>query len=253
MPPPMQHPGGPQGAPGGPGGTGPQATVPDPRYQEPHQYAGEQEFQPAGRRERRAAKRAQRGPRRWLWLVVVAGVFVAAVAGAGVFFIQTARAGYYIGEENGNVVLFRGTTQKMPMISLSRKADRQPNPPIKVSDLPQDRAQAVRATYTVKGPAALDDLVRAVCRYSLRDDGGKVAVRRGVEQNDCAPTTVRPGTITLAELPVSDQNSVRDGKFSYIGVAAADKKIAELSARVELCRGAHPTIKDCPAPSRGRS
>ncbi|MFC5187804.1 Stp1/IreP family PP2C-type Ser/Thr phosphatase [Actinomadura harenae] len=248
--PPMQHPGAPQP---GPGGTGPQATVPDPRYQEPQQFAAEQQFQPAGRRERRAAKRAHRGPRRWLWLVVVAGVFVVAVAGGGVFFIQTARAGYYVGEQNGNVVLFRGTTQKMPLISLSRKADEQPNPPIKVSDLPQDRAQAVRATYTVKGPQALDDLVKAVCKYSLRDEGGKVAIKRGVEQSDCAPTTVKPGTITVSELPTSDQNSVRDGKFTYVGVAGADKKIAELSARVDLCRGAHPTIKDCPAPSRGRS
>ncbi|MEV5573434.1 Stp1/IreP family PP2C-type Ser/Thr phosphatase [Spirillospora sp. NPDC052269] len=250
MPPPMQHPGGPQG---GPGGTGPQATVPDPRYQEPPQFAAEQEFQPAGRRERRAAKRAQRGPRRWLWLVLVAGVFVVAVAGGGVFFIQTARAGYYIGEQNGNVVLYRGTTQKMPLISLSSKADRQPNPPIKVSDLPQDRAQAVKATYTVKSPAALDDLAKAVCKYSLRDEGGKVAIKKGFDQGDCPSTTVRPGTVTVAELPASDQNSIRDGKFSYIGQALADKKISELTVRAEQCRAGHSTIKDCPTASRGRS
>ncbi|MCP2340655.1 Stp1/IreP family PP2C-type Ser/Thr phosphatase [Actinomadura rupiterrae] len=250
MPPPMpHHPGGQAG----PHGTGPQATVPDPRYQEQPYAAAEQEYQPAGRRERRAAKRASRGPRRWLWLVVVAGVFVVAVVGGGVFFVQTARSGYYVGEQNGTVVLYRGTTQKVPLISLSRKADRQPNPPIKVSDLPQDRAQAVRAKYTVKGPGALDDLAKAVCKYSLRDEGGKVAIRFGVDQNDCAPKTVQAGTIPLTELPTSDLNNVRDGKYSFIGVDLAEKKIADLTERVGQCHGPHPAIKDCPAPSRGRS
>ncbi|WP_067451062.1 Stp1/IreP family PP2C-type Ser/Thr phosphatase [Actinomadura macra] len=195
-------------------------------------------------------RRARRGgTRRWTWLVVVAGVVVVAVAVGGVYLVQNVRNGYYIGEEGGRVVLYRGTTDEFPLLDLSRKAPAkdQPNPPIMVVDLPQNLQQQVKATYSVKGPAALNQLKNSVCKYVLMEEGGKVAVAQGRGQKDCPQGKPKPSDIPVAELPGSDATAVSKGSLVFVGQAAADAKLNELRVRREECKANNPAIKDCPS------
>ncbi|WP_242910725.1 Stp1/IreP family PP2C-type Ser/Thr phosphatase [Actinomadura terrae] len=202
-----------------------------------------------------APGRARRGgARKWTWLVVAAGVVVVAVAAGGVYLVQTVRNGYYIGEEGGQVVLYRGSTDEFPLIDLSRKAapKDQPNPPIPVADLPQNLQQQVKATYSVKGPAALNDLKNSVCKYVLVAEGDKVAVAKGKGQRDCPQGTPKASDLPVAELPRSDATAVSKGTLAFVGQAAADAKLNELRARRDECKTPNPTIQDCPA-GRGKS
>ncbi|GAA4135913.1 Stp1/IreP family PP2C-type Ser/Thr phosphatase [Actinomadura keratinilytica] len=196
---------------------------------------------PAGRR--------RRGPRRWTWLIVTAGVAVVGLAAVGFVGLQSVRNGYYIGEENGQVVLFRGTTQQVPGLDLSRKAAAkdQPNPPIMVSDLPQDKQKAVKETYTVSGPKAVQDLQNAVCKYSLREQDGKVVIVQGADQKNCRARTVAQSTVNTSELPESDAAGVRQGSFAFVGRSQAEQKLADLERRRDACRTGSQRIQGCPA------
>ena len=188
------------------------------------------------------------GFRRWTWLVVVAGVVVIGLLAGGFFLLQNVRNGYYIGEQNGQVVLFRGTTQQVAGLNLSRKEKNQPSPPIMVADLPQDLQQQVKETYAVDGPKeAWAALQKAVCKYSLVDDGGKIAIVRGRAQNNCKQTNIKTSDVPVGELPGSDATALRKGQMTFIGQAAAEQKLQELTARRDQCKSPNSRIPDCPS------
>ncbi|MFC6883579.1 Stp1/IreP family PP2C-type Ser/Thr phosphatase [Actinomadura yumaensis] len=207
---------------------------------------GAMQAAPAGRR---------RGPRRWTWLVVVAGVVVVGLAAGGFAALQYVRGGYYIGEENGRVVLYRGTNDKVPGLSLSRKAAAkdQANPPIMLADLPQDRQQDVKATYTVDGPSALNELKNAVCKYVLSVESGNVVIVKGKGQKNCQESKVKNSQIQVAELPSSDATAVGRNTLAFIGQAAAEQKLKELGEHRNACKTAKPAPSGCPASAGGRS
>ncbi|MGI5324675.1 Stp1/IreP family PP2C-type Ser/Thr phosphatase [Actinomadura nitritigenes] len=203
---------------------------------------------PQGMQEPMAAPRRRGGgARRWTWLIVVAGVVVVAVVAGGFVLVQNVRNGYYIGSEDGKVVLYRGTTQKVPGISLSRKADKQPNPPILVADLPLDLQAQVKGTYSVNGPSALDDLKNRVCKYVLTEEAGKVVVVKGQGQRNCQEKKITNSDIPLSELPTSDATAVTKGGLAFIGQQAAEAKLKELGDRRDECKASNPSIKDCPS------
>ncbi|MFG2088823.1 MULTISPECIES: Stp1/IreP family PP2C-type Ser/Thr phosphatase [unclassified Spirillospora] len=188
------------------------------------------------------------GARRWTWLVVVAGVVVVGVVAGGFVLVQNVRNGYYIGEQDGRVVLFRGTTQEVPGLSLSRKDENQPNPTIMVADLPQDLQQQVKGTYTVDAPkAAWKRLESAVCKYSLVDDGGKVAIVKGKDQNNCEQAKIKTSGVSVGELPGSDATALDKGGMAFIGQAAAEQKLQELTTRRDQCKTPDSGIPDCPS------
>ena len=200
-----------------------------------------------------SAGRARGGLRRWAWLLVAAGVVVVGVAGAGVFALQSIKSGYYIGEEGGQVVLFRGTTQKVPGLDLSRRADpkEQPNPPIMLADLPKDKQQQVKATYTVKGPGAVEDLRKLVCRYVLSEENGRVVIIKGRGQQNCQQAKVKNSEIALSELPGSDATAIRKGQRAYPGLAAAQAELDRLTQRQAECKSNRSAIPDCPSSGGG--
>ena len=208
---------------------------------------------PPGAVQQAAMEQPRRGPRRWTWLAVVAGVVVVGVVAGGFVLLQNVRSGYYIGEQNGRVVLFRGTTQEVPGISLSRKEDRQPSPAIMVADLPQDLQEQVRGTYTVDGPQAWKRLENAVCKYSLVDNNGKIVVVKGQGQENCGrATTVKKTNIPVRELPDSDAAELGKGSMVFVGQAGAEQKLQELTARRDQCKTRNSDIPDCPS-SGGKS
>ncbi|WP_433465563.1 Stp1/IreP family PP2C-type Ser/Thr phosphatase [Spirillospora sp. CA-128828] len=198
--------------------------------------------------------RARRGgTRRWTWLVVVAGVVVVGVVAGGFVLLQNVRNGYYVGTEKGQVVLFRGTTQKVPGISLSRRAAAkdQPKQPIMVADLPQDLQQQVKDTYTVDGPAAMKRLEDAVCKYSLINEGGKVTIVRGRGQQNCKQAKIRASDIPVDELPAQDVTAVEKGSLVFIGQQGALAKLDELTAHRTQCKQRDTSIKNCPTSAGG--
>ncbi|MES9608259.1 Stp1/IreP family PP2C-type Ser/Thr phosphatase [Actinomadura sp. NPDC000929] len=221
----------------------PQAPMPmgDPMGPPPAPGAMPQARQMRGRRG---------GTRRWTWLVVVAGVVVVGVVAGGFVLLQNVRNGYYIGaNKDGQVVLYRGTTQKVPGLSLSREAAKkeQPKQPILVADLPQALQAQVKDTYTVDGPKALKQLESAVCKYSLIGEGGKVVMVKGREQQDCRQASVKKSDIRIDELPASDVTAVEKGTLVFIGQKAAQAKLDQLGAHREECKQRTPSIKDCPS------
>ncbi|MFC5750739.1 Stp1/IreP family PP2C-type Ser/Thr phosphatase [Actinomadura rugatobispora] len=199
------------------------------------------------------AGRPRGGARRWAWLIGAAGLVVVGVAAVGFVALQNVKGGYYIGQEGGQVVLFRGTTQKVPGFDLSRKADAkdQPNPPIMVADLPQDKQQQVKDTYSVNGPAGVEELRKMVCKYVLTDEGGKVVIVKGRGQQDCQQAKVKNSEIPLSDLPESDATAVKQGKRAYPGLAAAEAELNRLNGRRAECKSNRPAIPDCPASGGG--
>ncbi|MBW8481804.1 Stp1/IreP family PP2C-type Ser/Thr phosphatase [Actinomadura parmotrematis] len=202
---------------------------------------------PAGAPPAAAPGRRRRGLGKWTWLVVAAGVVVVGIAATGFFVVKDIRSGYYIGADKGEVVLFRGTSDDVPLISLSRRADadQQSKPPMKVADLPQAQQEAVRKTYVVKGPSGITDLQKIVCRYALVDEGGKVAVVRGRDQPNCQETKVKGSEVALADLPPADVQSVRGFK-PVIGQAAAEAALKTLTDHQAKCKAGDTSVKDCP-------
>lgn len=194
------------------------------------------------------------GIRKWAWLIGVAGVLVVGVAAVSVFAVQDMRNGYYIGEEGGQVVLYKGTTQELPLLDMSRKAPskEQPNPPIAVADLPGTVQQKVKGTYEVNGPAAVEDLKGVVCKYSLVSERGKVVIVKGRGQQNCGQSKVKDTGLVLADLPDSDATAIESGKRAFIGLPAAENELARLNGRKNECKADRPSINDCPSPG-GRS
>ncbi|MFA1540284.1 PP2C family protein-serine/threonine phosphatase [Actinomadura monticuli] len=188
------------------------------------------------------------GARRWTWLVVVAGVVVVGVVAGGFVLVQNVRNGYYIGAEGDSAVLFRGTPQSVVGLDLSRKADKQPQPQILLSDLPEDVRQRVQSTYVVDGPKDWKKLTDAVCKYSLVQEGGKVAVVRGRGQQNCKQATAVTSDIQLSELPRSDATRITKGTPAMIGKAKADQELLALAKRRDQCVNNEPgKPKDCPS------
>ncbi|POM26294.1 PP2C-family Ser/Thr phosphatase [Actinomadura rubteroloni] len=213
----------------------------------PPQAAAPPQMNPGVTRPDPAPRRTRGGGmRRWTWLIVVAGVAVVGIGAVAFVVLQNVRSGYYIGQENGTVVLYRGTTQKVPGLSLSRRAKNQPNPPITVADLPQDRQVAVRAKYEVKGPGAVDDLRAQVCRHAVVESGGKLEIVRGRKQQNCKESKVAGSQVAIAELPTDDAAKVRSGALAFPSRQQAEQKLAELTEHRDQCRSAAATIKNCP-------
>ncbi|MBO2453468.1 serine/threonine-protein phosphatase [Actinomadura barringtoniae] len=211
--------------------------------------------QPATRRERRAM-RGGGGARRWTWLIVAVGVIIIGLVAGGFFTVQQLRGGYYVGQENGKVVVYRGTNQKIPLIDLSRKADAkdQPSPAIMVADLPANKQQDVRDTFPVSSARkGIEDLKSQVCKFSLRNESGKVIIKKGEGQANCQVTKVQDSAIRLEELPGPDADGVQHGSFTFIGLKGATDKLNELGAHKEQCKNGDPSVRGCPAGSKGGS
>ncbi|GAA1526815.1 hypothetical protein GCM10009678_05390 [Actinomadura kijaniata] len=188
------------------------------------------------------------GVRRRVWSAGALGVAVVGLGAVGFVALENIRSGYYVGEENGRVVLYRGTTQEVPLISLSRRADarEQPRPPIEVADLPPVQRAAVKAGYEVKGPQAVRDLMNVVCRHVITTDrDGRVVVVKGLNQNQCGSWTILGSQFPLGELPENDQKAIRDGRLTFVGRQAAQQELARLSERRDRCRAA-PSTQGCP-------
>lgn len=186
------------------------------------------------------------GARRWTWLIVVAGVVVVGVVAGGFVLVQNVRNGYYIGQEKGQAVLFRGTPQSVLGFDMSRKANAKNLQPIMVEDLPQDLQQQVKATYTVDGPGEWKMLVDRVCKYSLVNQSGKVAIARGRNQQNCKEV-VRPSDVRLVDLTMSDAGAVSKGTAKdIIGQAGAQARLNEMTDRRDRCKRRDSSIPDCP-------
>ncbi|MQY05158.1 Stp1/IreP family PP2C-type Ser/Thr phosphatase [Actinomadura macrotermitis] len=206
-----------------------------------------------GRAPAMAPARRGAGLRRWTWLIVAAGVAVIGIAAAGFFVIQDIRTGYYIGEEKGQVVLYRGIPDQVPLLPLSYKAaaSQQPKEPLPVADLPPAQQDAVRKKQTVKDASIIAKLETMVCRYSLVEDQDKVAIVRGRGQTqDCQEKKFETSDVKLSELPPADADRVR--KFQpVIGHAKATEALRTLVERRNKCRANDPAVKDCPAGKGG--
>ncbi|MFI0356519.1 protein phosphatase 2C domain-containing protein [Actinomadura sp. 9N407] len=201
-----------------------------------------------------APRQAGGGVRKWAWLIGVVGVVVVGVAAVGVFTVQSMKSGYYVGAEGGKVVLFRGTTQEIPLLDMSEPAPaaEQLNPPILVADLPETSQRRVKDTYTVSSKDKIKELNGVVCRYVLTPERGKVVVVKGKDRQDCKQGKAKESDLALAELPDSDAAAIQDGKRAFIGLPAAEAELAKLGQRRDACKGDQTEIKDCPS-AGGRS
>ncbi|MEW2356053.1 Stp1/IreP family PP2C-type Ser/Thr phosphatase [Spirillospora sp. NPDC029432] len=270
---PADGPGGPGGAPGAaadtPAGraaqlrdTMPQPPVvvdemPPPQQAQPYPMNDPRQVppQPGAMAQPAPAPVRGGGARKWAWLIGVAGVMVVGVAAVGVFAVQSMKSGYYVGEQGGQVVLFKGTTQDLPLLDMSEKAPAkdQLNPPIAVADLPEIKQREVKATYTVDKPAKIQELTRIVCRYTLAPERGKVIVVKGKGRGqECGEGKVKDSGLAMSELPDGDANAIQSGKRAFVGLPAADAEIAKLTERRDDCKSDRPSIQDCPS-AGGRS
>ncbi|RSN70362.1 Stp1/IreP family PP2C-type Ser/Thr phosphatase [Actinomadura sp. WAC 06369] len=200
--------------------------------------------QPAPAKERKGG-----GVRKWAWLLVVAGVVVLGIGAGGFVLLQNVKSGYYIGAENGRVVLFRGTPQDVPGLDLSRKAaaKEQPNPPILLEDLPQAQRQQVEETYTVEGPAALEKLQQSVCKYVVTAEKGNVVIVKGAGQQNCEQTKITGSEIRVSELPMEDAAAVTENKLVFAGRQEAQAKLQELGDNRDACKAGDSNIEGCPS------
>ncbi|QFG23098.1 Stp1/IreP family PP2C-type Ser/Thr phosphatase [Actinomadura sp. WMMB 499] len=205
--------------------------------------------QPAPAKARRGG-----GVRRWTWLLVVAGVVVLGIGAGGFVLLQNVKSGYYIGAENGQVVLFRGTSQDVVGLDLSRKAAAkdQPKPPIMLENLPQAQRQKVEGTYTVEGPGAVAQLQKSVCKFVVTVEDGKVIIAKGAVsggelQQNCEQKKIRHTDIPVSELPAQDAAAVTDLKLVFAGQQEAEAKLEELSDNREACKSNDPQIEGCPS------
>ncbi|MFD0901262.1 Stp1/IreP family PP2C-type Ser/Thr phosphatase [Actinomadura sediminis] len=189
------------------------------------------------------------GVRRWAWLLVVTGVVVLGIGAGGFVLLQNVKSGYYIGSEDGRVVLYRGTPQDVPGLDLSRKAAAkdQPNPPIMLEDLPQAQRQQVEKTYTVEGPGAVQKLQRSVCKYVVTAEKDNVVIVKGADQQNCEQTKITGSEIRVSELPAEDAAAVTGGKLVFAGEQEAQAKLQELGNRRDACKTGDSNIEGCPS------
>ncbi|MBE1532440.1 Stp1/IreP family PP2C-type Ser/Thr phosphatase [Actinomadura algeriensis] len=205
---------------------------------------------PPGAMPQAAPAKAKRGGgiRKWTWLLVVAGVVVLGIGAGGFVLLQNVKSGYYIGAENGQVVLYRGTPQDVPGLDLSDKAAAkdQPNPPIKLEDLPEAQRQKVEKTYTVSGPGAVAKLQQRVCKYVVTIEKNNVVIIKGENQQGCGQKKVGGSEIAVSELPAEDRTAVTDGKLVFASEQEAQAKLQELGDHRDACKAGDSKIQGCP-------
>ncbi|WP_433331154.1 Stp1/IreP family PP2C-type Ser/Thr phosphatase [Spirillospora sp. CA-294931] len=211
------------------GGPAPGATMPDPGA------------------EVRMRRRSGGGLRKWTWLIVAAGVAVVAIAAVAFVSLQSIRDGYYVGEEKGTVVLYRGINQDVPLISMSRRADvkDQPKLPIPVAELPKNMQDQVKKTYDVKGPEGLRELEKAVCRYVIAEEKGKLALQRVCQNGTVVQKLTGAPGVATADLPIPDANAVKAGTPKFVTRQQADERLKVLGERAALCKSNAP-VQECP-------
>ncbi len=93
--------------------------------------------------------------RRIIWLTVIVAAVVALVA-AGFFAYQWTQSHYFVGEDNGVVVIFQGVQQNIGPISLSSVYQ---TTQIDVADLPMFQRDAVEATISADSLRDAMDIV----------------------------------------------------------------------------------------------
>ncbi|HEX2313375.1 MAG TPA: serine/threonine-protein phosphatase, partial [Thermomonospora sp.] len=184
------------------------------------------------------------------WLIVALGVFGVALIAVAFFAVQSMRSdGFYAVDENGVVVVYKGSPEKLLGLSLHTKAGEQPTPPIPVRDLPKNLQSRLRGAEGVplNGSDGWKNLARQLCLYALVPQGDKVVILQGSGQNGCEPTPVADPGLKLAELPDSDRDAVMDNKLTFRSRAAAEAKLRQLEDRRDACRSNDAgDIKDCP-------
>lgn len=96
---------------------------------------------------------APRAPRRYLWLrrLLVTAVVLGLLVVAGTVFRGWAQQQYYVGDDDGDVVVFRGLSVEVPWISPREVAA---TTGLRVEDLQDVEARAVRAGIPVAGVEA---------------------------------------------------------------------------------------------------
>lgn len=199
-----------------------------------------------------AAPAAARPRRRWTWLVVVLAVFVLLLGGGAFAAAQSIRSGYYIGAEDGQVVVYRGSPEGVLGISLSQKAAAkdQPQPTLPVADLPEAQQRKVRETYQISGPDGWKALAATACKYTIAEDGGKVFIFRGRGQDNCKITKMSDGRLAVAQLPTTVSPEQIQRGIPAAGLDDARKQLAGFARNAELCESKSPQARDCP-PQRG--
>ncbi|OLT25381.1 hypothetical protein BJF79_44290 [Actinomadura sp. CNU-125] len=206
---------------------------------------------PPGAMPQAAPAKAKRGGgvRKWTWLLVVAGVVVLGIGAGGFMLLQNVKSGYYIGAENGQVVLFRGTPQDVPGLDLSRKAAAkdQPNPPILLADLPEAQRKKVEKTYTVSGPGDVAQLQQSVCKYAVTTEKNNVVIVKGANQQHCEPKKIKGSEIAVSELPTEDRAAVTGGKLVFGSEQEAQAKLQELGDHRDACKAGDSKLQGCPS------
>mgnify|MGYP001231011092 FL=1 len=216
--------------------------------------APRREPQPMGRPPEPMPMAPPRAPRRrWTWLIVMVSVFVVLVGGGAAFAVYSMRNdGFYAQAENGMVVVYKGSPNSLLGLKLNSKAPahQQPNPPIRVEDLPEALQSNLKSPGYVdlSGADGWKKLASQVCKYSLESVGDRIAVMRGSRQDGCKPTRIKESQVKLAELPASDRKAVQDGTLEFGDRQAALAKLEELDGRGRACSddAAGSGIDDCP-------
>ena len=192
----------------------------------------------------------RQGPAKGVWVWAAIGA-VMLILIPGILLLNV-RSRYYVGVENSTVALYRGVPEKVLGLDLARKADDQPDPPIPVADLPESLRQKVMSTYSVKGPSALTDLQKLVCKYVVTAQGGRVVIVKGRGQKACQEAKVATSSIPVFELPASDAALLSRG-MTFVGRHAAEAKIGELERHWQACKQSDSPLKDCPSNVSGGS
>ncbi|WP_407642518.1 PP2C family protein-serine/threonine phosphatase [Actinomadura craniellae] len=192
--------------------------------------------------------------RRWGFLIGGVGLFGVLVIGTAAFGVQHLRNdGFYAQAENGRLVVYKGSPDSVLGLSMSSKVagKDQPNPPILVEELPKPLQDRLKTE-----PLGLSSATAwrgwKLCRYSLLDDGGKVAMFRGAteqEQRDgCARTKITTSDVVVADLPTPEQDSL--SRPQPIPRAQAQARLAQLKTKAEACASGDPAAKQCPGKPR---
>jgi len=223
--------------PGGPGaaqmpGRAAQAPPPGPPPREP--LGGHQQ---------------QRSRGRWTFLIVAVVIFLIVVGGAGYFGYNAVTSGYYVGAENGKVVLYQGDPAGVLGFNKNNKANAKGLQDIAVQDLSTSAGQRVSrhdklADTLSAAVTAANGLTR--CTYSIKpNEGGVLAIFRG-GGSDCQQTVTPSSKNTkVAELPVKDRADFTGAKAAtgmagLTSLAAAQKALATLDSKAATCKTGNP-------------
>lgn len=194
------------------------------------------------------------GRKRWTWLIVMVGVFVLLMAGGAFAGMRYLQSGYYIADDKGRVTLFQGQPDGVLGLSMSKKARAkdQPNPPILLADLPNDRRAAVQKKIMVDegglggAQRTINSLRSAQCKWSVAAENDQVFVFQGRGQSACQlKRTAGPDKqpLKVGDLPRSAQTQVRQG-IPAESKPAADAMFKDLITARESCKT--DRTADCP-------